>query len=406
MKKILIILLLFSIAFAAKTGLQSLRLKGTATAYGSVFSNFSSGAQFIPVLDGNFLPDTSRFIADFELSADTYTRYDTVNKFKPGIRLYRAWVRLAGNQFELRAGLQKITFGKAQLLRAISWFDTIDPRDPLGLTTGVWAERFRFYIPGTNANIWAWTIQETFDSTSFYMPYKLNNTKLIGQYGGRMELPILNGELGISYNYKIGSQDSLSISDLAGPGVSIDLNDLSIARHQAGFDGKWDGAIGAWFEFAFTHERSDFSFIAQDAFILTEIASLTLGMDYTLGIGNGLMIMAEYMTNIVRVELDLGTGSSWTTNELNFAGLMLSYPIGIFDSIGLMGLMDLDNSKFYGYLFWQMQFDNLTLRLSGALTNFDSNATLFPGQNATGSMGNMIQLMAIYDFKINVIRNR
>ncbi len=174
--------------------------------------------------------------------------------------------------------------------------------------------------------------------------------------------------------------------------------------HQAGFDGKWDGVIGAWFELAYSNERSDFSFFTQDAFILTEIASLTLGMDYTLGIGNGLMIMAEYMTNLVRMEFDPGTGSSWTMNELNFAALMLSYPIGLFDSIGLMGIMDLESSKLYAYLFWQMQFDNLSFRLSGALTNFDSNVSLFPGRSSTGPLGNMIQLMAIYDFKINIIR--
>ncbi|MCD6336790.1 MAG: hypothetical protein J7M01_00975 [Candidatus Marinimicrobia bacterium] len=404
MKKLFIILLSFTIAFAANKGIQSLRFKGTATVYGSAFSNFNSGAQFLPVIEGNFLPDTSRFIADFEFSADTYARFDTVNQFTPGINPYRGWIRLAGNQFEFRAGLQKITFGKAQLLRAISWFDTIDPRDPLGLTAGVFAERFRYYIPRTNANIWAWAIQEKFDSTSFYMPYKPNGTKLIGQYGGRIELPVQNGELGVSYNYKNGAHDSLSVSDLVGPGVTIDLNDLSVARHQAGFDGKWDGVIGAWFELAYSNERSDFSFFSQDAFILTEIASLTLGMDYTLGIGNGLMIMAEYMTNLVRMEFDPGTGSSWTMNELNFAALMLSYPIGLFDSIGLMGIMDLESSKLYTYLFWQMQFDNLSFRLSGALTNFDSNVSLFPGRSSTGSLGNMIQLMAIYDFKINIIR--
>ncbi|MEA2077117.1 MAG: hypothetical protein U9O95_03770, partial [Candidatus Marinimicrobia bacterium] len=121
-------------------------------------------------------------------------------------------------------------------------------------------------------------------------------------------------------------------------------------------------------------------------------------------IGNGLMIIAEYMGDVIRTEVDLGSGEDHSITFLNFAGLMLNYPLGIFDSIGLMGFMDLDNTKIYTYLFWQRQYDNLSLRLSGALTNFDQDATLFPGQSTGGSLGNMIQLMAIYDFKINIIK--
>ncbi len=404
MKKLFLILLSFSMLIAANKGLQSLRLKGTVTAYGSAFSNFQSGGQFIPVIDGDFLPDTSRYIADFEFSADTYVRYDTVDQFTPGIRPYRGWVRLAGNQFELRLGLQKITFGKAQLLRTLSWFDTLDPRDPLGMTAGIFAERFRYYFPRSNANIWLWAIQENFDSTSFYLPYTSDNTKLIGQYGGRLEIPLLNGEIGVSYNYKTGTHDTVSVSDIFDPGISVDIRDLIAKRHQVGFDGKWDAAFGAWFELSYLNERSDFTLLTQNAYMLTEVASLTLGLDYTIGIGNGLMIMAEYMSNLVRVEVDPGTGSNWTMNELNFAALMLSYPIGLFDSVGLMGIIDLSSSKLYAYLFWQMQFDNLIFRLSGGLTNFDNNVSLFPGQSATGSLGNMIQLMVIYDFKINFIK--
>ncbi len=406
MKKVFLILLSFSMLIAANKGLQSLRLKGTVTAYGSAFSNFQSGGQFIPVIDGDFLSDTSRYIADFEFSADTYVRYDTVDQFTAGIRPYRGWVRLAGNQFELRLGLQKITFGKAQLLRTLSWFDILDPRDPLGLTTGVFAERFRYYFPRSNANIWLWAIQEDLSTSSFYLPLDYDGLRLASQYGGRVELPLFEGELGLSFNYKTVSADTLTISDLTGPGVDISLYDPLAKRYQYGIDGKWDRGIGIWFEGAYISERSDFILFAADAYMTTEIMMFTLGMDYTLNIGNGLMIIAEYMGDVIRTEVDLGSGEDHSITFLNFAGLMLNYPLGIFDSIGLMGFMDLDNTKIYTYLFWQRQYDNLTLRLSGALTNFDQDATLFPGQSTGGSLGNMIQLMAIYDFKINMIRNR
>lgn len=403
MKKIITTLLCFSLLIAADKGLTSLKIKGTGTAYGSVFSNFSSGIQFIPEIEGDFLPDTSRYIADFEFSADSYMRWDTLNGFEPGIRPYRAWIRLAGNQFEIRAGLQKITFGQAQLLRTLSWFDTMDPRDPLGLTTGVFAERFRYYIPRTNANVWLWAIQENLSTSSFYLPMDHEGLKLSQQYGGRLEIPMTGGEIGISFNYKTVRADTVNVSDLS-PGVAITIIDPLANRYQYGLDGKWDGDIGIWFEGAYITEGVDFSLMVADAYMRTEMLMITLGMDYTIGIGNGLLLMAEYMHDLVHVEYDLGTGADHEVSTLNFIALMLNYPMGIFDSIGLMGFMDLDNTTLYGYVFWQRQWDNLTLRLSGALTNFDAGVELFPGQSGGISIGNMIQLTAMYDFRINIIR--
>ena len=39
---------------------------------------------------------------------------------------YRIWLRYQINKWEFRAGLQKIDFGVAQLLRPIQWFNQID----------------------------------------------------------------------------------------------------------------------------------------------------------------------------------------------------------------------------------------------------------------------------------------
>lgn len=396
MKKVIILLLLISVAFSA--GSPSVVFKGTATGYGSLSNNCASGVQFIPILEGDFLPDTSRLIADFEFSADSYVRYDTIHDFSTGINPYRAWLRLAGNQYEFRVGLQKITFGKAQLLRGLSWFDTLDPRDPLGLTQGVWAERFRYYIPNSNANIWLWAIQEELSSTSFYLPLMIDKNSLIGQYGGRMEVPVFQGEIGLSYNYKLAGADTSGIQEI---GV---FSGLQVHRHQFALDGKWDDLLGLWFELVFTQERADFTFMTHDAYLLTEIAQLTLGFDYTLNIGNGLLVIGEYMGNVIHTDMDLGLGSVPLVVFKNVAGCMLSYPLGLFDSFGLMSFIDLDDPAIYAYLFWQRQYDNLSLRLSGALTNFDQDVILFPGQSTSASLGNMIQLMLMYDFKIRVGR--
>ena len=50
-----------------------------------------------------------------------------------------AWLRLSTSRFEARVGLQKINFGSATLFRPLMWFDSLDPRDPLQITDGVYA---------------------------------------------------------------------------------------------------------------------------------------------------------------------------------------------------------------------------------------------------------------------------
>ncbi|MFA6619045.1 MAG: hypothetical protein WCT23_08265 [Candidatus Neomarinimicrobiota bacterium] len=395
MKKFISIVLCLNFILLSANGLA---FKGTARSNISYSNNFSTTAQFIPQLSADLVADTSRYICDFELSANTFLSYNGKNEFNGDFLPYRAWARFAGDQFEFRVGLQKITFGKAQLLRSLSWFDSIDPRDPLGLTQGVFAERFRYYIPNSNANIWLWAIQEKFISRSFHLPFVSGNNGLIRQYGGRFELPVFQGEMGLSYNYKAVR------SDFAITHESLSVDDLHINKHQIAFDGKWDNIIGAWLELAYTQEGADFTFLSDKTYASIKIAQLTLGMDYTFGIGNGLLLTAEYLAGMIKSDSDFGAGASSIPIHSNIAALMLAYSLGIFDSIGFMNFLDLDKGDYYAYIFWQKQFDHLTFRLSGALTAFDADANLFLGEDSGVSLGNMIELIAIYDFKADLFR--
>ena len=122
--------------------------------------NLWAGARYIPQINYNIGLKKSRLI-DFEASANLYghvgmgaTDTSTANG---NIKPYRLWARYSGNQFELRAGLQKINFGSASMLRPLMWFDQIDPRDPLRLTDGVWGVLGRYYFLN-NFNIWAWIL--------------------------------------------------------------------------------------------------------------------------------------------------------------------------------------------------------------------------------------------------------
>ncbi|RPJ69242.1 MAG: hypothetical protein EHM24_19130, partial [Acidobacteria bacterium] len=73
------------------------------------------------------------------------------------VKPYRAWLRLSTSGFEARAGLQKVSFGSATIFRPLMWFDSLDPRDPLQITDGVYAVLLRYYTK-SNASFSAWTM--------------------------------------------------------------------------------------------------------------------------------------------------------------------------------------------------------------------------------------------------------
>ena len=113
------------------------------------------GLRYIPEL--NFSLPAGNYTIDGEFSANLWASGiysgDSI-ELDEQLSPYRMWVKFSGDQFELRAGLQKINFGSAQMFRPLMWFDRIDPRDPLQLTDGVYGLLARYYFLN-NANIWA-----------------------------------------------------------------------------------------------------------------------------------------------------------------------------------------------------------------------------------------------------------
>ena len=108
------------------------------------------------------------------------------------------WVKFSGDQFELRAGLQKINFGSAQMFRPLMWFDRIDPRDPLQLTDGVYGLLARYYFLN-NANIWLWGLYGDDKIKGWELiPSKKNSI----EYGGRVQLPLYTGEIAATYHHR------------------------------------------------------------------------------------------------------------------------------------------------------------------------------------------------------------
>ena len=123
-------------------------------------------------------------LLDMELSYRldrTYSGNSLINNTED---FQRYWIRYSSKKLEARLGLQKIVFGPSQVLRSLSWFDTIDLKDPTGQTDGVEAFRLRWY-PSNTLSVWSWTINNDQDTLS---------------YGGRAELSTNRGEWGLTYH--------------------------------------------------------------------------------------------------------------------------------------------------------------------------------------------------------------
>lgn len=286
------------------------------------------------------------------------------------IKPYRLWVRYSSRQFELRAGLQKINFGSASILRPLMWFDQIDPRDPLKLTDGVWGILARYYFLN-NANIWIWGLYGNNKPRGWEAT---GTNKNFPEIGGRIQLPIPKGEMGFSYNYRIADTRNLE-------GIVTAFS--GIPENKAGFDIKLDLVVGLWLEASWTNK-------AKDLGLFTNQEIINAGTDYTFSIGNGLHIIYEQL-------LAAGDEKPFAFKKsTSFSLASLSYPIGIFDNISGIVYFDWSNRKSYNFLTWQKQFNKITLYFMGfwnpEIYNIPAQGE---GQNLFAGRG--IQVMVVFN---------
>jgi hypothetical protein len=296
------------------------------------------GGRYIPRLNYEISLKEQRKV-DFEASANIYGNaglrpFDSTG-FNGDIKPYRAWIRYSSSQFEIRAGLQKINFGSAKILRPLMWFDRIDPRDPLQLTDGVWGILARYYFLN-NTNIWIWGLwgnKETRGWEAF--PTAKNNP----EFGGRAQVPVPRGEAAFSYHHRTADCSQLSDSNtIVG----------NVIENRFGLDARFDMVVGWWVEASWSlHNDNIGAFTNQEA--------INAGIDYTFGIGNGLGVTFEQL--LTSLDEEPFQFKSATT----FSLLSLSYPIGLFDQISAMVYYDWTNNRLYNFLNWQRQFNRVTL---------------------------------------------
>jgi len=338
-----------------------LRFSGQASAW-AIGSNGTDwlgqgGIRYLPALA---LGGKTGFGLDVSANGWFEGRTDFHDSLSIGLKVkpYRALVRYARPRFEARLGLQKISFGSATLLRPLMWFDRIDPRDPLSLTDGVYALLGRYFLQN-NTNFWAWGLLDNSVTKGLEL-FPTEEWK--PELGGRVQLPVPRGEVAASYHYRRAELSSRGVEPIM----------WTASEHRFGLDGKWDVGVGLWFECAASH-LSD-----PDLSVFFWQRALTLGSDYTLGIGRGLSILAEHMFISLADPVVV-----WPVSNVQLSALSLSYPLGLVDNLRMLVYYDWRNKGLYRYLSWQRTLDNWIFNVA-AFWNPVHPAGL-AGTSATGS---------------------
>lgn len=346
----------------------------------SAYTSYSPDNDLDWFIGGRYLPELNyeynfknKSMLDFEVSANVYGSvlfhpFDS-SKTDGDINPYRLWGRYSGNQYEIRVGLQKIAFGTAMMLRSLQWFDEIDPRDPLKFTTGVYGGLGRYYFLN-NANIWAWVLYGNENPRGFEV---LKNNADIPEFGGRIQYPIPKGEIAATYHHRNASSEDLQ----AFPSYD------NIPENRYALDGKWDVEIGLWFEAAYINKTKNVGMITNQTY-------LTLGTDYTFGIGSGLNVTLEHLVSSYDEQ------AFSFENKSNVSATSIAYPLGFFDNISAMAYYSWESEDVSFFINYEHQFKKLVGYVM-AYYNPDTQSGIGSTQYENSFSGPGIRLMLVYN---------
>lgn len=221
------------------------------------------------------------------------------------------------------------------------WFDKVDPRDPLQLTNGVYGVLVRYYFLN-NTNVWMWDLYGNDEIKGLEItPTKKSSM----EYGGRFQLPLINGEAGFSYHHRN--------TDISGLETLVSYNgDASVPENRFGLDGKWDIGIGVWFEAVLVHEQTDLPRLKYQR-------QWTVGADYTFDIGNGLTALTEFFRS------DNPNDAFGQARGVSFSALSMNYPLGVIDRLSALLYFNWTNHDWYRLVTWQKTYDNWIFYLLG-----------------------------------------
>ena len=121
-----------------------------------------------------------------------------------------------------------------------------------------------------------------------------------------------------------------------------------VPENKIGLDGKWDVGVGLWFESAFIRQEIDIPELRSKKFI-------NVGMDYTIGVGSGILLNAE--------QLFVTTGEDFfgSQEHNSFTAISVNYPISYIDNLTYIFYYDWINNGFYNFINWGMTWDKINL---------------------------------------------
>ena len=339
---------LFLLVLCTNTFAQSISLQGQLSNW-FVINNaedtkYQVGIRYIPSV---FLQKHISTTLDFDLECavksfltfqDKTPQSDGVQK---DITPYRLTARLSTSRFEARLGLQKMSFGAATIFRPLMWFDTIDPRDPLQITDGVYGLLLRYYFLN-NTNLWLWGLYGNEDPKGWELIRTKEDTP---EFGGRLQLPLYTGEIAFSYHYR-----KIDLGNLVM--IPILQANKTAPEHRFALDGKWDFGVGCWIEGYIQHQKSDM-------LPYNWGTSFNVGLDYTFNLGNGLNILGEYF-------IFEKSDAAFSRGERSMlSALSLNYPLGIIDALNAIIYYDVESKELYRFISWQRTYDRWRFYLFG-----------------------------------------
>jgi len=115
---------------------------------------------------------------------------------------------------------------------------------------------------------------------------------------------------------------------------------------------------------------------------------MTLGADYTFGLGNGLHVLGEYFVQDTSREM-----------ATQFSAISLNYPLGLLDSLSAIVYVDTTREDVYRFINWQRTYDRWQFYFMGfwnpqQLAIVTQTATNV-GRNPLSGKG--IQIMAVFN---------
>ncbi len=364
------------LAWSVSAHAQTVDLTGQASGWvGLRRDDTQVGARYIPELSlTKDLSDRFELSAEAAVNAHWFNRYDGTDSIESASKVdpYRLWARLASPQSEARIGLQKISFGSATLLRPLRWFDSIDPRDPLALTEGVYGMLGRHTFEN-NTNIWMWALHGNDDLKGWEsLPTDKQNVEL----GGRFQMPVRAGEMGVSYHRRrVDPQGSVFGAAYPAQGT--------FSEDHFGLDAKWDVGVGLWFEGTVT--RQAFNVPAS-----RYLHRLTVGTDYTFDVGNGPHALFEqFVQDGAETVFQPGAGH-WVS------GLSLDYPFSLLDRGMAILYYDWNRNAWSRLLQWQRVYDQWQIHVS-AFWNPDQTSLTQETAATSSFTGKGVHIMAVFN---------